>query len=55
MTPRRDAVLLSRILRFGLLFALVAQVLWSFRPTASSAQTDRLSQGQQLYEASCST
>lgn len=55
MTPRRDAVLLSRILRFGLLFALVAQVLWSFRPTASSAQTDQLSQGQQLYEASCST
>jgi ubiquinol-cytochrome c reductase cytochrome c subunit len=46
---------LSRILRWGLLLAIVGQVLWSFRPAPSRAQTTQEQLGQVLYEASCST
>jgi ubiquinol-cytochrome c reductase cytochrome c subunit len=47
--------LLSRILRIGLLLALLGQIAWSFRPEPSRAQTDQQAQGQALYEANCST
>lgn len=53
--PRPEARLLSWILRIGLLFALCGQLAWSFRPTPSSAQTDQLALGQQLYETNCTT
>jgi ubiquinol-cytochrome c reductase cytochrome c subunit len=52
---RAEARLLSRILRIGLLLALLGQIAWSFRPEPSRAQTDQQSQGQALYEANCST
>ena len=52
---RAEARLLSRILRIGLLFALLGQIAWSFRPEPSRAQTDQQAQGQALYEANCST
>ncbi|MFI5393304.1 MAG: c-type cytochrome [Myxococcota bacterium] len=52
---RAEARLLSRILRIGLLLALLGQIAWSFRPEPSRAQTDQQAQGQALYEANCST
>ena len=52
---RAEARLLSRILRLGLLLALLGQIAWSFRPEPSRAQTDQQAQGQALYEANCST
>lgn len=52
---RAEARLLSRILRIGLLLALLGQIAWSFRPEPSRAQTDQQAQGQVLYEANCST
>ena len=52
---RAEARLLSRILRIGLLLALLGQIAWSFRPEPSRAQTDQQAQGQALYEATCST
>ena len=52
---RAQARLLSRILRIGLLLALLGQIAWSFRPEPSRAQTDQQAQGQALYEANCST
>jgi ubiquinol-cytochrome c reductase cytochrome c subunit len=52
---RTEAELRSRILRWGLLLAVLAQVLWSFRPEPSQAQTNQEQLGQRLYEASCST
>ena len=55
MTARREARLVSRVLRIGLLLAIAGQMLWSFRPAASQAQTAQEVQGQQLFEASCST
>ena len=47
--------MLSRILRIGLLLAILAQIGWSFRPTPSGAQTDLEARGRALYEANCST
>ncbi|HEY7667789.1 MAG TPA: c-type cytochrome [Actinomycetota bacterium] len=55
MSTRTEAATLSRILRWGLLIAVVGQVLWSFRPAPSRAQTVQERTGQRLYEASCST
>jgi ubiquinol-cytochrome c reductase cytochrome c subunit len=52
---RAEARLLSRILRIGMLLALLGQIAWSFRPEPSRAQTDQQAQGQALYEANCST
>ncbi len=52
---RAQARLLSRILRVGLLVAVIAQVGWSFRPEPSVAQTDQVDEGRTLFEASCST
>ena len=52
---RAEARLLSRILRIGLLLALLGQIAWSFRPEPSRAQTDQQAEGQALYEANCST
>ena len=53
--PRTEARLLSRILRIGLLLAVLGQLAWSFRPAPSAAQTDQLALGQQLYETNCTT
>jgi len=50
-----EARVRSRILRWGLLLAVLGQVLWSFRPEPSRAQTSQEQRGQRLYEASCST
>jgi ubiquinol-cytochrome c reductase cytochrome c subunit len=55
MNARADAGTLSRILRWGLLLAVAGQVLWSFRPAPSRAQTTLERAGRPLYEASCST
>jgi ubiquinol-cytochrome c reductase cytochrome c subunit len=52
---RAEARLLSRILRIGLLLALLGQIAWSFRPEPSRAQTDQQAQGEALFEANCST
>jgi ubiquinol-cytochrome c reductase cytochrome c subunit len=50
-----EARLLSRILRVGLLLAVAAQVLWSFRPAGSEAVSQVDEQGKSLFEANCST
>lgn len=55
MTAPTEAQLRSRILRWGLLLAVLGQVLWSFRPEPSRAQTTQEQLGQRLYEANCST
>jgi ubiquinol-cytochrome c reductase cytochrome c subunit len=52
---RSEARTLSRILRIGLLVAVLGQLAWSFRPSPSVAQTDQLALGQQLYETNCTT
>jgi ubiquinol-cytochrome c reductase cytochrome c subunit len=54
MTRRRRNRAPSLILWIGLLLAIGGQA-WSFRPTASNAQTALETQGEQLYAASCST
>jgi quinol---cytochrome-c reductase cytochrome c subunit len=51
----REARTLSRILRAGLLAALVLQVAWSFRPAAGSALTDQEALGKELFEGGCTT
>jgi ubiquinol-cytochrome c reductase cytochrome c subunit len=55
--PRRDAeaTLLRRIVRVGLLLALLGQVAWSFRPEPSRALTDQEQTGRSLYQTSCTT
>jgi ubiquinol-cytochrome c reductase cytochrome c subunit len=53
MSVRREARLLSRILRWGLLAAVGGQVLWSFGP--ATGQTSTGEPGRELFEASCST
>ncbi len=55
MSMRTEADVRARILRWGLLLAVAGQVLWSFRPAPSSAQTTQEQLGQRLYEANCST
>ena len=55
MRERREARLLSRILRVGLLLAVLGQIAWSFKPATSHAQSDQLAAGQTLYQANCST
>jgi ubiquinol-cytochrome c reductase cytochrome c subunit len=55
MRERREARLLSRILRVGLLLAVLGQIAWSFKPATSHAQSDQLATGQALYQANCST
>ena len=55
MTTRAEARLLSRILRIGLLLAVLGQIAWSFRPAPSRALTDEARVGQELYQANCST
>jgi ubiquinol-cytochrome c reductase cytochrome c subunit len=54
MRRRRRNRAPSLVLWIGLLLA-VGGLVWSFRPTASNAQTALETQGQQLYAASCST
>ncbi|GIU96258.1 MAG: cystathionine beta-lyase [Actinomycetota bacterium] len=55
--PRRprEARLLARLVRGGLLLALLGQLAWSFRPSSSQALTADESLGRELYLASCST
>jgi ubiquinol-cytochrome c reductase cytochrome c subunit len=55
MTARAEARVLSRILRIGLLLAVVGQIGWSLRPEPSRAQSDQQREGEALYQASCST
>ena len=56
MTRRSaEARLLSRVLRIGLLLAVGAQILWSFAPSRGEAAAVRSAEGQNLFEASCST
>ena len=55
MTTRAEARLLSKILRIGLLVAVLGQIAWSFRPAPSRALTDEARVGQELYQANCST
>jgi ubiquinol-cytochrome c reductase cytochrome c subunit len=50
-----EARLRSRILRAGLLLAILGQIAWSFRPGTSAAQTDQLTLGRNIYQANCST
>ena len=52
---RAEARLLSRILRFGLLLALLAPGRLVVPARTEPAQTDQQAQGQALYEANCST
>lgn len=47
--------LLSRILRVGLVLAVLGQIAWSFRPAPGNAQTDLEIRGRALYDANCST
>jgi ubiquinol-cytochrome c reductase cytochrome c subunit len=49
----REARLLSRLLRVGLLITVVGQIGWSFRP--SVALTDREALGRRLYESNCTS
>ena len=55
MTVTTEARVRSRILRIGLLLAIGGQILWSFRPATSRAQTDQLAEGRTIYQANCST
>jgi ubiquinol-cytochrome c reductase cytochrome c subunit len=55
MTTRAEARLLSKVLRIGLLVAVLGQIAWSFRPATSRALTDEERVGQELFQASCST
>jgi ubiquinol-cytochrome c reductase cytochrome c subunit len=50
-----EAILRSRILRWGLLLAFGGQLLWSFRPAATRALTSQEGEGKALFEANCST
>lgn len=50
-----EARALSRMLRIGLLVAVLAQLVWSFKPSSSEAQAQVDEQGRALFEASCST
>ena len=51
----KEARLRSRILRVGLLLAILGQIAWSFRPGLSDAQSDQVAMGHQIYQANCST
>lgn len=53
--PSRDARARRRLLRVGLLLAVLGQVVWSFRPQPSVALTDEERLGLALYEANCAT
>lgn len=55
MTRSREARLLSRMLRIGIVLAIGAQVAWSFRPAPTGAVAQLDEQGRSLYEANCST
>jgi ubiquinol-cytochrome c reductase cytochrome c subunit len=55
MTARTEARLLSRIVRIGLLLAVLGQIAWSFRPAPSRALTDQARAGEELFQANCST
>jgi ubiquinol-cytochrome c reductase cytochrome c subunit len=54
---RAEARLASRLLRGGLLLAVVVQIAWSFRPAPSPAQdaASTAARGRDLYEANCSS
>jgi ubiquinol-cytochrome c reductase cytochrome c subunit len=52
---RAEARLLARLLRIGLLLAVLGQLAWSFRPLPSSALTDQEALGKDLFETSCTT
>jgi ubiquinol-cytochrome c reductase cytochrome c subunit len=54
MTTGRRNRAPSLVLWIGL-FLAVGGLVWSFRPTASNAQTRLEAEGRQLYAASCST
>jgi ubiquinol-cytochrome c reductase cytochrome c subunit len=53
--PRAEARLLARILRVGLLLAVLGQLAWSFRPMPSRALTDQETLGKDLFQTSCTT
>jgi ubiquinol-cytochrome c reductase cytochrome c subunit len=55
MTVRPEARMLSRILRVGLVLAVLGQIAWSFRPAAGRAQGEQIRAGRTLYQANCST
>ena len=55
MKDRSEARVRTRVLRTLLLLAIAAQVLWSFRPSASRAFTVQETQGRALYQANCSS
>jgi ubiquinol-cytochrome c reductase cytochrome c subunit len=50
-----EARLRSRILRVGLLLAILGQIAWSFRPGIGNAQGDQIPLGHDIYQANCST
>jgi ubiquinol-cytochrome c reductase cytochrome c subunit len=50
-----EARLLARVLRTGLLLAVLGQLAWSFRPLPSNALTDQEALGKDLFETSCTT
>jgi ubiquinol-cytochrome c reductase cytochrome c subunit len=52
---RREARLVSRILRAGLLAAVAVQIGWSLRPSPSPALTTQQSAGEALYATNCSS
>lgn len=53
--PSREERVRRRVLRIGLLLAVLGQLLWSFRPQPSVALTDAERLGRALYEANCAT
>ena len=55
MTVDAEARVMRRVVRVGLLLALLGQIAWSFRPAPTRAQTDQQRLGRALYETSCST
>jgi ubiquinol-cytochrome c reductase cytochrome c subunit len=56
MKPR-EARLLARVIRIGLLVALLGQLAWSFRPGPTQAQSlaDEETLGRALYQGNCSS
>ncbi len=52
---RREARLLARVVRIGLLVAILGQLAWSFRPGPSLALTDEENLGRSLFEGNCTT
>ena len=51
----REARLVSRILRWGIVLAFAGQILWSLRPAPSEALTPQQLDGRVLFQTNCST